>query len=237
MMDNINQPVQAHPDYFVPLTLKLPDEDKQALLDGIIDRLATQHKSSSRLWFNSAQAIQYPFTATQTLANEFLEPFGLCADVMGVFIVNANTYDRNIHSDSARLETRLNFYEVTTAPGVVRWFPDTGDGYDSYNRNLDGIEFLDYTWPWVDAFKQGKIDWSDIPDPVHSTATACSSALVRTDLPHHVIQGPGLRVTVTCRVVDKTTKSTSNTWQRIRDNYNSILTSTISQDITGKFGD
>lgn len=219
MMDSLDQPVQGNPDFFVPLGLRLPDEDKTALEAGLISALAEQHKHSTRLWFNSAEAVGHPLTATQNLANEFLNPLGLAADVMGVFVVNANTYDRNIHSDSARLETRLNFYEMTTAPGVVRWFPDTGNGYESYNRNLDGIEFLDYTWPWVDAFKKGQLDWVDIPSPVFSTSTACSSALVRTNLPHHVIQGSGLRITVTCRVIDLETKSTRGTWHKIRDNY------------------
>lgn len=216
MMDNLDQPVRPHPDFFVPLELKLPQQDKIALQDIVIPLLKEQHKNSNRLWFNSAQASGHDFKATQEVANQFLNPLGLRADVMGVFIVNPNTYDRNIHSDSAKLETRLNFYEMAEAPGVVRWFPDTGDGYDSYNKNLDGIEFLDHTWPWVDQFKRKLIDWKDIPDPIHSTSTSCPSALVRTNYPHHVIQGPGLRVTITCRVVDLKTGSTTNTWKNIR---------------------
>jgi len=223
MMDSLDQPVRGNPDFFVPLSWRLPTEDKTALESGLISALAKRHQHSTRLWFNSAAALGHPLTATKTQANELLNPMGLAADVMGVFIVNANIYDRNIHSDSARLETRLNFYELTLAPGVIRWFSDTGDGYDSYNKNLDGIEFLDYTWPWVDAFKRGQLDWKDIPDPVWSTATTCPSALVRTDLPHHVIQGPGLKVTVTCRVVDLATGSTRNTWHKIQENF-AILT-------------
>lgn len=216
-MDNLDQPVNSHPDFFIPLGLRLPQEDKTALEQGIIQTLREQHKDSNRLWFNSAQSTGHKFETTQKLANDFLNPLGLKADVMGVFIVRPNLYDRNIHSDSAKLETRLNFYEMTEAPGVVRWFPDTGDGYDSYNKNLDGIEFLDYTWPWVDKFKRKELDWKDIPGPVHSTSTACSSALVRTNLPHHVIQGNGLRVTVTCRVVDLKTGSTTGTWDKLKN--------------------
>lgn len=215
MRDNLDQPVQGHPDFFLPLELKLPQADKDALQNGVIAKLQEQHKHSTRLWFNSAEAVGHDFKATQELANSFLNPMGLKADVMGVFIVKANLYDRNIHADSAKLETRLNFYEMAEAPGVVRWFPDTGDGFDSYNKNLDGIEFLDYTWPWVDQFKKNKLGWNDIPNPIWSTSTSCLSALVRTDFPHHVIQGNGLRVTVTCRVVDSITGSTQGTWQKI----------------------
>lgn len=222
MTDALDQTIQPHPEYFVPLQLKLPHRDRNVLEQQIIPYLAAKHKTSTRLWFNSAQSVDHTFEETQQLANAFLEPLGLCADIMGVFLVNANTYDRNIHSDSAKLETRLNFYEMTQAPGVVRWFPDTGDGYDSYNKNLDGVEFLDYTWPWVDAFKRGELDWKDIPDPIHSTATNCASALVRTNLPHHVIQGDGLRITVTCRVIDSKTQSTQNTWARIREHYSHL---------------
>lgn len=212
MMDSLEQPVNPHLDFFIPLTLRLPTEDKLALENGIIEQLKEQHKNSNRLWFNSANSVGHKFEATQNLANELLNPVGLRADIMGVFIVKPNLYDRNIHSDSARLETRLNFYEMAEAPGVLRWFPDTGDGYDSYNKNLDGIEFLDYTWPWVDKFKRKELDWNTIPNPIHSTSTACPSALVRTNLPHHVIQGNGLRITVTCRVVSDKTGSTQGTW-------------------------
>jgi hypothetical protein len=157
MSDNLAQGVRQHPNFFIPLELKLPQEDKIVLEQTVIPQLREQHKKSTRLWFNSAHSTKHNFKATQEVANEFLNPLGLKADVMGVFIVNPNTYDRNIHSDSAKLETRLNFYEMAEAPGVVRWFPDTGDGYNSYNKNLDGIEFLDYTWPWVEHFKRKKI--------------------------------------------------------------------------------
>ena len=216
MMDNLNQQVRPHPDFFIPLELKLPQEDKIAIQNGIIDRLRQQHEKSTRLWFNSTHAVGHEFNATRKMMDEFLNPMGLAAEVIGVFIVNANTYDRNIHSDSARLETRLNFYELAEAPGIVRWFPDTGDGYESYNKNLDGIEFLDYTWPWVDKFKRQELDWKDIPDPIWSTATLCPSALVRTDYPHHVVQGPGLRITITTRVIDLETGSTRGTWAKIK---------------------
>ena len=215
MTDNLDQGVRPHRNFFIPLDLRLPKEDVDACQSHVIAHLKELHKSSNRLWFNSAAASKHPFTATQSIANDFLNPLGLKADVMGVFIVNPNTYDRNIHADSAKLETRLNFYELAEAPGVVRWFPDSGDGYDSYNKNLDGIEFLDYTWPWVEDFKKKKLPWSVVPTPIHSTATTCPSALVRTDFPHHVIQGPGLRITVTCRVVDKETGSTTGTWDKL----------------------
>jgi hypothetical protein len=222
MTDQLDQPVNPHPDFFIPLNLTLPKVDKVALQQHIIERLREQHKNSTRLWFNSSHAVQHDFKATQELADSFLNAYGLKSDIMGVFIVNPNLYDRNIHSDSARLETRLNFYEMSEAPGVVRWFEDTGDGYDDYRKNLDGIEFLDYTWPWVNKFKRNELAWEDLPPVVHSTSTACNSALVRTSYPHHVIQGPGLRITITCRVVDKETGSTTGTWTRLKKQFTSL---------------
>jgi hypothetical protein len=213
--DSLEQSVQAHKDFFIPLTLSLPKIDVDKLNNGIIKNLKQKHALSDRLWFNTATSTGDPLEDTRQHANKFLDQFNLEAETMGIFIVNANTYDWNIHSDSARLETRLNFYELTTSPGIVRWFPDTTDGYEEIHKNLDGNDFIDYTWPWVVEFKQQHRDWSKIPLPIWSTATSCSSALVRTDLPHHVIQGDGLRITVTCKVVDKTTKSTRNTWERL----------------------
>ena len=217
MMDNLDQPVNPNLNFFIPLDLKLPREDVDACYGHVIPLLKELHKDSTRLWFNSSSAAKHPFTATQKLANEFLNPLGLKADVMGVFIVRPNTYDRNIHADSGRMETRLNFYELAEASGVIRWFPDTGDGYETVNKNLDGIEFVDYTWPWVVDFKAKKLDWDNIPAPIHSTATTCSSALVRTDYPHHVIQGNGFRVTVTCRVADIKTGALVGTWSKLKN--------------------
>lgn len=214
-MDNLDQSVNYHPNFFIPLNLRLPHEDVDACHGHIIEYLKELHKTSNRLWFNSATSLRHPFTATQKLADEFLNPLGLKADVMGVFFVQPNTYDRNIHADSGRMETRLNFYELAEAPGILRWFPDTGDGYETINKNLDGIEFIDYTWPWVADFKAKKLNWDSIPAPIHSTATTCPSALVRTDYPHHIIQGNGVRITVTCRVVDIKTGSLKGTWGRM----------------------
>jgi hypothetical protein len=215
-LDDLNQPVRANRDFFIPLELTMPQEDMDALQQGIIEQLRLQHKQSRRLWFNSSFAIGHKFDASRKVIDNFLNPMGLKAEVMGVFTVNANTYDRNIHSDAGKLETRFSFYEGSIAPGVIRWFPDTGNGYDYYDTNLDGVKVLDYTWPWVVDFKSRKIDWDDLPLPVWSTSTNCPSALVRTNLPHHVIQGPGLRITLAARVVDLETGSTTGTWSKIK---------------------
>jgi len=214
--DDVNQPVQAHPEYFIPLKLTLPQVDLEALKGGIIADLSVKHKGSDRLWFNTAIASGNPLEETQRVANDYLEQYKLEASTMGIFVVNANTYDWNIHCDSQRLETRLNFYELTTAPGLVRWFPDTNDGYEEIHKNIEGNEFVDYVWPWVIQFKQQHRDWSKVPPAIWSTSTGCSSALVRTNLPHHVVQGDGIRITVTCKVVDKETKSTVDTWSRLQ---------------------
>lgn len=220
--DNIDQPVCPHPDFFIPLDLRIPEEDKKVLNERIIEQLRIKHANSKRLWFNSSHALEHSFEATKAVADGVLNPLDLEADALGIFIVNPNIYDRNIHSDAGRLESRLNFYEMTTAPGGMRWFTDTGDGYDSYTKNFEGVEVLDRTWPWVMDFKANKITWEDLPPVLHSTSTTCPSALVRTDYPHHVIQGPGLRVTVTCRVVDRKTRSLTGTWARIKEAYSTL---------------
>jgi hypothetical protein len=215
MLDNLDQPVNPHPDFFIPLDLRIPQVDLDTLNNGIISNLAQQHKGSNRLWFNSAITSGDPLLATQKVANDFLNPIGLRAGVMGIFIVNPNTYDKNIHCDAGKMETRLNFYELTISEGIVRWFPDTNDGFNDYTKNLDGVEIIDYTWPWVLDLKKGKIGWKDVPNPIWSSSTNCPSALVRTNLPHHVIQGNGLRVTVTCQVVDIETELVTDTWKKI----------------------
>ena len=206
-------------DYFIPLTLTLPEVDKQALQSGVVQSLLERHKNDRRLYFNPEHTLDCKLDATRTVADAFLNPMGLRAETMGIFIVCPNLFDKNVHVDAGKLEARINFYDLTTGAGAIRWFPDTGDGYNDYDINLGGTKILDYTYPWVMDLKAGKIDWDGIPPVVFESTTNTPSALVRTNLPHHVIQGAGWRVTVTARIVDITTGSTDGAWEKIKSQF------------------
>lgn len=206
-------------DYFIPLTLTLPEVDKEALQNGVVQALLERHKNDQRLYFNPEHTLDCKLDATRAVADAFLNPLGLRAETMGIFIVCPNLFDKNVHVDAGKLEARINFYDLTTGDGAIRWFLDTGDGYNDYDINLGGTKILDYTYPWVMDLKAGKIDWDGVPPVIFESTTNTPSALVRTNLPHHVIQGAGWRVTVTARIVDCTTGSTDGVWQKIKSQF------------------
>lgn len=214
---DINAQPTSNADYFIPLTLVLPDVDKEALKSGVVQALLEQHKDDQRLYFNPEHTLGYSLDATRAVADTLLNPLGLRAGTMGIFIVCPNLFDKNVHVDAGKLEARINFYDLTTGNGAIRWFPDTGDGYDDYDINLGGTRILDFTYPWVMDLKAGKIGWEDVPLTIFESTTNTSSALVRTNLPHHVIQGNGWRVTVTAQIVDIATGSTTGTWAKLKN--------------------
>lgn len=206
-------------DYFIPLTLTLPEVDKLALQAGVVQTLLDAHKDSHRLYFNPESILDYKLDATREVADAFLNPFGLCAETMGIFIVRPNLFDKNVHVDAGKLEARLNFYDLTTGYGAIRWFPHSEDGYADSDVNLEGTTIVDYTYPWVMDLKAGRIGWDKVPDTVFESTTNTPSALVRTNLPHHVIQGNGWRVTVTARIVDIATGSSDGVWDKIKSQF------------------
>jgi hypothetical protein len=219
---DITAPPTLNADYFIPLSLTLPAVDKEALQSGVVQSLLERHKNDRRLYFNPEHTLSHKLDATRAVADGFLNPFGLRAETMGIFIVCPNLFDKNVHVDAGKLEARINFYDLTTGNGAIRWFPDTGDGYNDYDVNLGGTKILDYTYPWVMDLKAGKIDWDNVPATIFESTTNAPSALVRTNLPHHVIQGNGWRVTVTARIVDIVTGSTDGAWEKIKTNIHNI---------------
>lgn len=148
---------------------------------------------------------------------------GLASGAFGAFALNGNTKDVNIHVDAMKLNTRLSFYELAETPGTISWWQDDGTGYEDWKPSyLGGSAILDYRFKWVDELQEGKRTWDECPSPIFSTSTDVPSALVMTALPHNVTQGPGFRITVSCQVVDRKTRSVENTWATVQSYFNSI---------------
>jgi hypothetical protein len=119
-----------------------------------------------------------------------------------------------------RLNTRLSFYELAETPGQINWYADDGTGYEDWRPSyLGGEPILDYRYPWVDELQKGKRTWAECPSPIYSVTTDVPSALIMTALPHHVVQGPGFRITISCQVVDINTGSVENTWQSVKNYF------------------
>lgn len=213
--------VNPHPDFFIPLELKLPQGTKSFLQTFFLEDLKKTQSKKRQLGL-------YPLPASteiddlRELVDKFLAPIGLAAGAYGAFALNSSTNDVNVHVDAMKLNTRLSFYELAETPGTINWWQDDGTGYEDWRPSyLGGQPILDYRFPWVDELQAGKRTWDECPRPIFRTSTAVPSALVMTSLPHNVVQGPGFRITVSCQVVDRNTRSVENTWQKVKSYFNS----------------
>jgi len=210
-----------HTDFFVPLQLTLPTKLKDFLKEFYLDELKLKQSQRKQLGLfplpSSIEAIEL-----KEAVDVFLEPIGLRSGAFGAFALNKSTRDNNIHVDAMRLNTRLSFYELAETPGQINWYADDGTGYEDWRPSyLGGEPILDYRYTWIDELQAGTRTWDQCPAPIYSVNTDVPSALIMTALPHHVVQGPGFRITVSCQVLDINTGSVENTWQNVKKYFNS----------------
>jgi hypothetical protein len=220
-----NQPT-PNPAYFYPLTLKLDPEEKSKFL-AHFDEKYRQDVGNQALYSPMGDAKGF-FLNTLASTNKFLKPLNIKVRNFTVFTGAADTEGKNIHVDGCRLvdgqtdvvlEARLSYYEMAEAPGVIRWFPKT-DEYTKFVR-LEPGKMMAIHWmlPWISDLKLGKLTWETCPDYDFATSSNATSAILRTNLPHHVIQGPGVRLTISAQLVWADTRSTVGVWDHIQQNY------------------
>lgn len=208
-----------HPDFFFPLELRLPFEVKDFLLEFFADELRKKQATRRQLGLYNLPDSS-ALAPLKELVDSFLQPMGLTAGAYGAFALNDSVVDTNIHIDANQLNTRLSFYELAETPGEIQWWADDGTGYESLRSSyLSDTTIIDYRYPWIDELQSGKRSWQDCPLPVFKTKTNVPSALVMTALPHNVVQGPGFRITVSCQVLDRTTRSLENTWAKVKNHF------------------
>lgn len=217
--------------YFYPLALTLDPDEKTAFLK-FFENNYKQDVGQQALYSPIGNAIGFfPKTAEQT--NEFLKPLGLAVRNLTVFTGAGNSEGRNIHVDGCKLadgetdvvlEARLSYYEMAEAPGVIRWFPKT-DEYIKFTRNVPG-KMMATHWllPWISDLISGKISWETCPDYEFATSSNSPSAILRTNLPHHVIQGPGVRLTISAQLIWADTRSPVGVWEHIEKNFHLLGT-------------
>ena len=220
-----NQPT-ANPAYFYPLTLTLDPEEKSNFLSHFNEKYR-QDVGNQALYSPMGNAARYfPKTVEQT--KQFLSAIGLTMRNFTVFVApptNNINDTRNIHVDGVKLpdgtdvilEARLSYYEMSDMPGVVRWFPKEENYINWQERVLGKIESNIWTLPWIQDLKQKKINWEDAPEWTFATSTNVPSGIIRTNLPHHVIQGGGNRLTISAQIVWPT-GSPVGVWAHIHNN-------------------
>lgn len=215
-------------DYFIPLNLRLDIEERENFKKFFDKELLPDLTSKKALYSPMSDCSSYfPKTLIQT--KNFLEPIGLTVRSLTVFVSQPGTSvenTKNIHVDSTKLpngksvilEARLSYYEMAESPGVVRWFPKE-ENYINREENIPGkIASNIWTLPWIQDLKENHLSWDQAPEWTFATATNTPSGFIRTDRPHHVIQGPGNRLTISAQIVFKDTRSPIGVWQHIQDN-------------------
>lgn len=212
-----------HPEFFYPLSLKL-DPEERAKFQTYFDLTFKEDVKGESLYSPIPNARDwFPKTVKQT--DQLLAPIGLQVRSVTIFASDGNSTSPNIHVDGTRLkddvtnvilEARLSYYEMAEAPGIIRWFAKTGD---YVKKEASGKKYGQH-WqlPWIQDLLDKKITWVDCPDYVHATSSNVPSGILRTNIPHHVIQGSGTRLTVSCQLVFIKDRNPVGVWEHIEKN-------------------
>lgn len=219
-------PPTPNPSYFYPLTLKLDEDEKKTFVEFF--NLKFKADVGNQALYSPIGNSKNFFPKTVAQTNEFLKPLGLEVRNFTVFTGAADSEGKNIHVDGTKLadgetdvilEARLSYYEMAEAPGVIRWFPKSEE-YTKFVRNEPGkIIAVHWLLPWINELCTGKLTWETCPDYDFATTSNAPSAILRTNLPHHVIQGPGIRLTVSAQLIWSDSKSPVGVWEHIEKNF------------------
>jgi acyl carrier protein len=224
-VDPFSEPV-PNTSYFYPLALRLVESEKKAFLE----YFNTEFKADvgGRPLYSPMGDCKSFFPQTVKQTNDFLKPLGIEVRNFTVFTGGADTEGKNIHVDGTKLadgttdvilEARLSYYEMAEAPGIIRWFPKTAE-YIKFVKDEPGkVQAIHWLLPWIDDLNNGRLTWENCPDHEFATSSNAPSAILRTNLPHHVIQGPGVRLTVSAQLVWSSTRSPVGVWDHIENNF------------------
>jgi hypothetical protein len=225
---DFSQPPERNPEYFFPLDLKLNPEEKANFINiGLVPH-QTKITGTGHGLSNVGNADEwFPKTIAQT--NEFVRPLGLQVRVMTLFLSDKSQTSWVIHADGVwfnrkptMLEARLSYYEIAEEPGAIRWWNNLSVKLQIHPANEYTQERINCMADVAEDIRTDKKTWADIPQPAFSVVSSMPSAILRTNRPHHVIQGPGLRVTVSCQLVFASTGDPRGVWNHIRNNIHLI---------------
>ena len=235
---DFSAPPKRNPEYFYPLGLCLDPEEKSKFIANGLPPYRNLIEGSHRGLQNVATANEH-FPVTIQATNLFVKPLGLRVKNITLFLSDSNATSTTIHCDGtydnnkqpALLEARLSYYEIADAPGAIRWWDKLpikiteipAEHVDS-NMIAQVVPASGYSQARVQVvadcsldLQHGRITWADIPEPAFSVVSSCPSAILRTNRHHHVIQGPGVRVTVSCQLVFLNGNPTG-VWEHIQNN-------------------
>jgi len=214
-------------DYFIPLTLRIDADEKAAFIASNLAALESKYKGSGHGLANVATVTeQFPQTIAQT--NKFVSKLGLRTRAVTLFASDRETNSWAIHADGVyyknkptMLEARLSYYEMAEAPGTINWWDNMAMTVHEYPATEYSQARVNVTANCAEGLRTGQLQWGDIPQPDYSAESSVPSAILRTNIAHNVIQGPGMRITVSCQLVFADGNPVG-VWDHIQRNINQL---------------
>ena len=211
--------------YFYPLALTIDPVEKQAFIKDQLPALQHKYAGTGHGLVNVGTVTEaFPKTIVQT--NQLVELLGLRTRAVTLFAGDADSTSYAIHADGVYynrkptlLEARLSYYELAESPGTIQWWdsqdlPITIKEYPATEYSQARVNVMANC---VEDLAAGRIQWHDLPGPKFETESNVPSAILRTNQPHTVIQGPGFRITISCQLVFAD-GNPEGVWEHIKNN-------------------
>jgi hypothetical protein len=225
---DFSQAPVRNPEYFFPLDLKLDPEEKSNFINNGLIPHRTKIEGTGHGLSNVTNADEW-FPKTIANTNEFLKPLKLKVRRVTLFLSDKSQTSWVVHCDGvwyqgkpSILEARLSYYEIAEEPGAIRWWNNLNTTIQVHPANEYTQERVNCMADCAEDLRTDKITWADIPQPTFSVVSSAPSAILRTNHPHHVIQGPGLRVTISCQLVFADNERPFGVWNHIKNNIHLI---------------
>lgn len=238
----VSKYIMMQSNYFFPLNLKINSEEKLNFTNTVLHDLIAQFTTSDADLTHIGSNLAMQFACTIDNVNAVLHPIGLMVYKPTMFMSSGNIIGKNIHCDGmidhagniGMLEARINLYEMSLGQNFIEWWdqlPNTipvDDGNAPWwkiprllKNQASAHPFVICLPPFRRDLRSGKITWDQIPTPNFSIAISSPSAVIRTNLPHHIIQQDGVRVTLSLSIAFQSGELTG-VWEHIQNNINQL---------------
>lgn len=209
--------------YFIPLDLRIDPVEKEHFVRKHIPELKKKYANSGQGLANVGNVTKlFPKTIAQT--NQYVDSLGLTTRAVTLFAGDANTASWVIHADGvyyndkpALLEARLSYYELAESPGIIRWWDNLPMVMQELPATAHSAARLNVMAECAELLRDRYIGWDELPPVTFEAETSVASAILRTDHAHHVIQGSGLRITISCQLVFAD-GNPHGVWEHIKNN-------------------
>lgn len=205
------------------------DPDQQEILGFtrsriFVEGMAKAATSTDQLFYMANVTDHFPITTAGV--DRLLSAAGLKTREASLFVASKNAAVQRLHCDAVvyqektlMLEARFSFYGMTKASGLIAWWGnDTNVVLESGPVMVNGKQVGNRAG-YISEWSRQKLAWDQIPDPTHVVSTDIPSGFVRTNVPHTVFQGDGIRITLSYMIVDMETGNPIGIWDRVRQFY------------------